>query len=111
MASVFSAVACPVGSPFHLRHPNRSGFEFARVACELPLQYRATETIHLVIDNLNIHRHRPLTEAFADLRSGTASPSVTRPRMGIVGSTGGNPDRNRLSAVPMPEGFRASRAS
>jgi hypothetical protein len=41
-----------------LATPDRSGFEFARVVCELALQYPAAETIHLVMDNLNIHRRK-----------------------------------------------------
>jgi len=34
------------------------------VACELALHYREANTIHLVIDNLNIHRRKSLTDAF-----------------------------------------------
>jgi hypothetical protein len=34
------------------------------VVCELALQYPAAETIHLVMDNLNIHRRKSLTGAF-----------------------------------------------
>jgi hypothetical protein len=44
--------------------PNRFAFEFARVACEVALQYTKAKTIHLVVDNLNIHRRKSLTDAF-----------------------------------------------
>jgi DDE superfamily endonuclease len=44
--------------------PNRSAFEFAQVICELALQYPKAKTIHLVVDNLNIHRRKSLTDAF-----------------------------------------------
>jgi hypothetical protein len=41
-----------------------SGLEFAQVVCELALQYPEADTIHLVMDNLNIHRRKSLTVAF-----------------------------------------------
>src|SRR4029079_3514176 len=44
--------------------PRRSAFEFARVACELAMQYPAADTVHLVLDNLNIHCLKSLTDAF-----------------------------------------------
>jgi DDE superfamily endonuclease len=63
-ANVFCAVEPKTGRHFTFATPNRSAFEFARVACELALQYRDAKTIHLVIDNLNIHRRKSLTDAF-----------------------------------------------
>jgi hypothetical protein len=44
--------------------PDRSGFEFARVAVTLAMAYPEAETIHLVLDNLNIHRRKALADAF-----------------------------------------------
>ena len=63
-ANVFCAVEPKAGRHFTFATPDRSGFEFARVVCELALQYPAAETIHLVMDNLNIHRRKSLTVAF-----------------------------------------------
>jgi hypothetical protein len=63
-ANIFCAVEPKAGRHFTFATPNRSAFEFARVVCELALQYRAAKTIHLVIDNLNIHRRKSLTDAF-----------------------------------------------
>ena len=63
-ANVFCAVEPKAGRHFTFATPNRSAFEFARVACELALQYREAKTIHLVMDNLNIHRRKSLTDAF-----------------------------------------------
>ena len=63
-ANVFCAVEPKAGRHFTFATPNRSAFEFARVACELAMQYREAKTIHLVIDNLNIHRRKSLTDAF-----------------------------------------------
>ena len=54
-------------SPRRARHfvfatPDRSAFEFAQVVVQLALQYRGAETIHLVLDNLNIHCRKSLTD-------------------------------------------------
>jgi hypothetical protein len=63
-ANVFCAVEPKAGRHFTFATPDRSGFEFARVACELAMQYRDADTVHLVLDNLNIHRLKSLTDAF-----------------------------------------------
>lgn len=63
-ANVFCAVEPKAGRHFTFATPNRSAFEFAHVACELALQYRQAKTIHLILDNLNIHRRKSLTDAF-----------------------------------------------
>ena len=52
------------GRHFTFATPDRSAFEFARVACELAMQYRDAHTVHLVLDNLNIHCLKSLTDAF-----------------------------------------------
>jgi DDE superfamily endonuclease len=61
-ANVFCAVEPKAGRHFTFPTPNRSAFEFARVIFELALQYPDAETIHLVLDNLNIHRRKSLTD-------------------------------------------------
>ena len=63
-ANVFCAVEPKAGRHFTFATPDRSGFEFAQVMCELALQYPEAKTIHLVMDNLNIHRRKPLTGTF-----------------------------------------------
>lgn len=63
-ANVFCAVEPQAGRHFTFPTPNRSAFEFAQVACRLAMQYPAADTIHLVMDNLNIHRRKSLTDAF-----------------------------------------------
>jgi transposase len=63
-ANVFCTVEPKAGRHFTFATPDRSGFEFARVVCELALQYPEAETIHLIMDNLNIHRRKSLTSAF-----------------------------------------------
>ena len=61
-ANVFCAVEPKAGRHFTFPTPDRSAFEFAKVIFELALQYPHAETIHLVMDNLNIHRLKSLTD-------------------------------------------------
>ena len=63
-ANVFCAVEPKAGRHFTFPTPDRSGFEFARVTLNLALAYPEAKTIHLVMDNLNIHRRKALTDAF-----------------------------------------------
>src|SRR5215831_11327920 len=52
------------GRHFTFPTPDRSGFEFAQVVFQLAMQYPDAETIHLVLDNLNIHRRKSLTDLY-----------------------------------------------
>ena len=63
-ANVFCAVEPLAGRHFTFATPNRSGLEFAIVAAKLALAYPAARTIHLVMDNLNIHGRKSLTDTF-----------------------------------------------
>src|SRR5262252_3861494 len=63
-ANVFCAVEPKAGRHFTFPTPDRSGFEFAQVAVTLALAYPEAKTIHLVMDNLNIHRRKALTDVF-----------------------------------------------
>jgi hypothetical protein len=63
-ANVFCAVEPKAGRHFTFATPDRSGFEFARVAVAVAMAYPEAETIHLVLDNLNIHRRKALADAF-----------------------------------------------
>jgi len=65
-ANVFCAVEPKAGRHFTFPTPDRSGFEFARVAVSLALAYPDAKTIHLVMDNLNIHRRKALADAFGE---------------------------------------------
>ena len=88
-ANVFCAVEPKAGRHFTFPTPNRSAFEFARVAGELAMQYREAKTIHLVIDNLNIHRRKSLIDAFG-IQMGTEiwkRFTITTPQNTAVGST------------------------
>ena len=63
-ANVFCAVEPKAGRHFTFATPDRSGFEFAQVAVALAMAYPEAKTIHLVMDNLNIHRRKALADVF-----------------------------------------------
>jgi len=65
-ANVFCAVEPKAGRHFTSPTPDRSAFEFALFACEVAMQYPAAKTIHLVMDNLNTHRRKSLTDTFGE---------------------------------------------
>src|SRR5246127_376724 len=63
-ANVFCAVEPKAGRHFTFPTPNRCGGEFAQVSCELARHYPSARTIHLVVDNLNIHHCKSLTDHY-----------------------------------------------
>src|ERR1700693_3252867 len=63
-ANIFCAVEPKAGRHFTFATPDRSGFEFAQVAVNLALAYPAAKTIHLVMDNLNIHSRNSLVKVY-----------------------------------------------
>jgi hypothetical protein len=63
-ANLFCAVEPKAGRHFAFATPDRSAFEFARVALELALAYPDATTVHLVMDNLNIHCRKSLTDLY-----------------------------------------------
>jgi hypothetical protein len=65
-ANVFCAVEPKAGRHFTFATPDRSGFEFAKVAVTLALAYPEAKTIHLVMDNLNIHRRKILADVLGE---------------------------------------------
>lgn len=63
-ANVFCAVEPKAGRHFTVPTTNRSAFEFAQVVRQLAQQYRRAKTIHLIMDNLNIHHSKALTDTY-----------------------------------------------
>jgi hypothetical protein len=63
-ANVFCAVEPKAGRHFTFPTPNRSGGEFAQVSLALARQYPSARTIHLVVDNLNIHGGKSRTDRY-----------------------------------------------
>ena len=69
-ANVFGVVEPKAGRHFTTATPNRSAAQFAEVVSNLAEQYPTAQTIHLVMDNLNIHCRKSLTDAFGDEAGG-----------------------------------------
>lgn len=67
-ANVFCAVEPKAGRHFTLPTPNRSAPEFAKALEAVVSRYPGTRTIHLVMDNLNIHGRKSLTDYFGQER-------------------------------------------
>jgi hypothetical protein len=63
-ANVFCAVEPRAGRHFTVPTPRRTGAAFAKVLAMLAQRYRCARTIHLVVDNLNIHCQKSLTDHF-----------------------------------------------
>jgi transposase len=54
------------GRHFTSPTPDRSAFELARFLCHLAMHYSFVKTIHLVMDNLNTHHRKSLTDPFGE---------------------------------------------
>jgi len=63
-ANVFGVVEPKAGRHFTTATPDRSAFQFAQVIFHLALEYPEARTIHLVMDNLNTHRRKSLTDLY-----------------------------------------------
>ncbi len=65
-ANVFCAVEPKAGKHFTLATPNRSAPQLAQALETIIDSYPAAATIHLVMDNLNIHGPKTLTDYFGN---------------------------------------------
>jgi hypothetical protein len=63
-ANVFGVVEPKAGRHFTTATPDRSAFQFAQAVYRLALQYPEAKTIHLVMDNLNTHGRKSLTDLY-----------------------------------------------
>lgn len=63
-ANVFCAVEPQAGRHFTWPTSNRSAPEFARIMRTLLESYPQARTVHLVMDNLNIHGRKSLTDCY-----------------------------------------------
>jgi DDE superfamily endonuclease len=85
-ANVFCAVEPKAGRHFTFPTPDRSGCEFAQVLSRLAEQYPAAKTIHLVVDNLHIHRRKSLTDRYGEESGGQIGDRFTVPYTPTHGS-------------------------
>ena len=63
-ANIFGVVEPKAGRHFTCATPNRSAAAFARMVRSVVRAYPEAHTIHLVLDNLNTHREKALTDCF-----------------------------------------------
>jgi DDE superfamily endonuclease len=63
-ANVFCAVEPKAGRHFTFPTPDRSAVEFAQVVFELAMAYPEAKTVHLVMDNLNLHTAKGLKNLY-----------------------------------------------
>jgi hypothetical protein len=66
-ANVFCAVEPKAGQHYTRPTPDRCAAEFAQIMAELALNYPTVQTIHLVVDNLNIHCRKSLIDHYGDI--------------------------------------------
>lgn len=83
-ANIFGVVEPKAGRHFTCATRNRSAAAFARMVRTLVRAYPRTRTTHLIVDNLNTHREKALTDTFGN-REGRRlwrRPCTTPPSMG-----------------------------
>lgn len=76
-ANVFGVVEPKAGRHFTVATPNRTATQFAEVVNRIVAQYPAAETIHLVMDNLNIHCRKSLVDFFGERKGGSLWDRLT----------------------------------
>ena len=101
-ANVFCAVEPKAGRHFTFPTPNRCGGEFAQMICELARHYPSARTIHLVVDNLNIHHCKSLTDHYGREVGSKLWQRFhsLHPHSRQLAQPGGN--RNRAVRAPVP---------
>ena len=107
-----SAAARPMFSALWSRKPDGTSpsprrivrrFEFAQVAIRSGLTVSGSQTIHLVMDNLNIHRRKSLTDLFGkEIGQRSLGPlhRSLHTQAWKLAQSGGNRNRHLLAAMP-----------
>ena len=76
-ANVFGAVEPKAGRHFTTATPDRSGYQFACLVKRIVEHYPQAHTIHLVMDNLNIHCRKSLVTHFGEEKGGSLWDRLT----------------------------------
>jgi transposase len=76
-ANIFGAVEPKTGRHFTTATPDRSGAEFARLLGRIVAHYPEAQTIHVVMDNLNIHTRKSLVNYFGEEQGGSLWDRLT----------------------------------
>ena len=102
-ANVFCVVEPKAGRHFTLPTPNRSAPEFAQALETVVSSYPGARTIHVVMDNLNIHGRKSLTDYFGEERGGCDLEPPHGPlhaQAWELAEPGGNRDQPVFPAMP-----------
>ena len=102
-ANIFCVVEPKAGRHFTLPTPNRSAAEFAQALETIVRRYPGARTIHLVMDNLNIHGRKSLTDYFGEERGRCDLEPPYRSlhaQARELAKSGGNRDQPVFPAVP-----------
>lgn len=105
-ANVFGVVEPKAGRHFTTATPDRSAFQFAQVVYRLALQYPEAKTIHLVMDNLNTHCRKSLTDLYGAEIGGEIWDRFTihyTPKHGKETTQGGNMSCSDLSSARLAQ--------
>ena len=76
-ANIFGAVEPKAGRHFTAATPDRSGYQFACLVKRIVACYPQAKTIHVVMDNLNIHRCTSLITHFGEEKGGSLWDRLT----------------------------------
>ena len=102
-ANVFCAAEPKARRHFTYPAPDRTAVQFAQVAFDLATQYPEAKTIHLVMDNLNIHRRKSLTNLLGEEVGGEVWDRLTvhyTQTHGRLAQSGRDRNRHLLPAMP-----------
>ena len=75
--NVFCAIEPKAGKHFTLVTPNRTAPQFAQAMKTIIDSYPAADTIHMVMDNLNIHGPKALTDHFGKVKGASLWSRLT----------------------------------
>jgi DDE superfamily endonuclease len=110
-ANVFCAVEPKAGRHFTFATPDRSAVQFAQVICELAMEYPNAATIHLVMDNLNIHRRKSLTDLLGEEIGGEVWDRFTVHYTPTHGSWLNQAEIENRQLLPAVSGYKANTGS
>jgi hypothetical protein len=101
-ANLFGGVEPRTGRHFTTATADRSGAEFARLVANIVEQYPEARTVHVVLDNLNIHTRRSLVNYFGEEQGGLLWDRLTvhyTPKHGSWLNQGGNRTQHGFAAA------------
>jgi len=104
-ANVFCAVEPKAGKHFTFPTARRTAGQFAQAVRTVAEHYSEAQTIHLVMDNLNIHGRKSLIDFYGEQPGSALWNRFTvhyTPKHGKLAEPSGNRDRPVFPAMPRP---------